>query len=113
MSINSILVVDDDPETLKAMRQVLEPLGYAISIATDGHKAIQLLNQEAVDLVITDLLMPQGDGFELIAALRKNFPNTDIVAISGGGHVGADTYLMIARGFGVDVVLQKPVTRDK
>jgi DNA-binding response OmpR family regulator len=55
--------------------------------------------------------MPQGDGFELIAALRKDFPTTEIVAVSGGGHVSAENYLMIARGFGVDVVLRKPITR--
>jgi CheY-like chemotaxis protein len=112
MTVHSILVVDDDPGTRKVMQQVLEPLGYAVTVAGNGTEALRSFQQQPVDLVITDLIMPEADGFELIAHLRKNFRNLEIIAISGGGHLGADTYLTIARGLGVDVVLQKPITRD-
>ena len=112
MTVQSILVVDDDTGSLKVMRQVLEPLGYAVSVASSGKQALRSLRQERVDLVITDLLMPDGDGFELIASLRKDFAGLHILAISGGGQVGADTYLTIARGLGVDMVLQKPIARE-
>ncbi len=112
MTVNSILIVDDDASTLRVMRQVLEPLGYAVGVASSGKEALRSLRQERVDLVITDLLMPEGDGFELIASLRKDFAGLHILAISGGGQVGADTYLTIARGLGVDMVLQKPIARD-
>ena len=112
MIVHSILVVDDDAGTLKVMRQVLEPLGYVVTVAGSGRQALRLLRQERVDLVVTDLLMPDGDGFELIASLSKDFADLHILAISGGGQVGADTYLTIARGLGVDVVLQKPIVRE-
>lgn len=112
MAVQSILVVEDDPGTQKVMQQVLETLGYAVTVAGNGREALASLRHSPVELVITDLIMPESDGFELIADLRRNFPHLEIVAISGGGHLGADTYLTIARGLGVDVVLQKPITRD-
>jgi CheY-like chemotaxis protein len=113
MKIRSILVVDDDRTTLSAMNQMLRPLGYVVTFAVDGRDAIDSLNRESVDLVITDILMSDMDGFELIAALRKNFPDIPVVAISGGANLGADTYLMIAKGLGSAGVLRKPVTREE
>ena len=113
MTIASILVVDDDRTTLRTMQQALEPLGYAVSLATGGREALRSLRHDSVDLVITDILMLDMDGFELIAALRKDFPGIPIVAISGGGSLGPDTYLTIAKAFGADGVLQKPISRDE
>jgi CheY-like chemotaxis protein len=111
MTIESILVVDDDRTTLSAMQQALEPLGYAVSLATGGREALRSLHHDSVDLVITDILMLDMDGFELIAAVRRDFPAIPIVAISGGGSLGPDTYLTIAKAFGADGVLQKPISR--
>ncbi len=113
VSIRSILVVDDDLDTLKAMRRVLEPLGYLVSSATDGHEAIRMLTSDPSDLVITDMLMPHGDGFELIIALHREFPTLPVVAMSGGGHLGPEAYLGMARGFRIDGILRKPVTREE
>jgi CheY-like chemotaxis protein len=59
------------------------------------------------------MLMPHGDGFELITALHRDFPDLPVIAMSGGGHLAADTYLLMARGFRVNGVLRKPVTRDE
>jgi CheY-like chemotaxis protein len=116
MAIHSIIVVDDDLDTLNAMQQVLEPVGYAVMAATSGREALGLLNRKPADLLITDILMPDMDGFELIAAMRRTFPRMRIIAISGGrdlNPVSRETYLVIARGFGVDAVLQKPINRDE
>ena len=112
MAIHSILIVEDDSDTLDAMRRILEPRGYSVSIATGGKEAIQSLNRRAFDLVITDILMPDVDGFQLIVLLRQNFPKTRCIAITGGGRINSDTYLLIARGFGADLVLPKPITND-
>ena len=113
MPIRSILVVDDDLDTLTAMRRVLAHLGYVVAISTDGHDAIRKLTRDPADLLITDMLMPHGDGFELIIALHRNFPTLPVVAMSGGGHLGPEVYLGMARGFRIDGVLRKPVTRDE
>ena len=92
-------------------------MGYAVAVASNGQEARQILNHEVVDLVITDILMPVGDGFELIESLRKNFPRTRIIAISAGAGsaagLTADTFLLIARGMRVDGILRKPITRDE
>jgi two-component system cell cycle response regulator CpdR len=113
MIVRSILVVDDDQHTLEAMRRVLDPSGYAVSFAFGGLDAINLLRRGTIDLVITDILMPDGDGLDLISTLRRNFANVRIVAMSAGGRINANDYLLIARGFGVDAVLRKPFTRDE
>jgi CheY-like chemotaxis protein len=118
MIVRSILVVDDDEDTLEAMRRILKPFGYAVSFSFGGQDAIQLLSRETVDLVITDLLMPDGDGLELVDALRKNFANIRVVAMSGGGRVGggrvsADDCLSMAQRFGANGILLKPFTRDE
>jgi CheY-like chemotaxis protein len=113
VAIHSILVVDDNQDTLQVMRQVLESQGYAVSVADDGKKAIRVLLRDSADLVITDMLMPHGDGFELITALHRDFPALPVIAMSGGGHLAAETYLGLARGFRVNGILRKPVTRDE
>jgi CheY-like chemotaxis protein len=112
MSIHSIVIVDDDSDTLKSMQAILEPLGYAVSVAGSGREAIRLLRSESFDLVITDIVMPDVDGYELISTLRQRFPKIRSIAITGGETSWSNTYLLIARGFGADVILQKPITRD-
>jgi CheY-like chemotaxis protein len=110
MPIHSILLVDDEPSVLDTVRLMLERTGFAVSTANSGMEAIRMLRRETVDLVITDLLMPEMDGIELINFLHKNFPGLRVVAMSGGRQLSADTYLMIARGFHVDFLLRKPFT---
>ena len=95
------------------MRELLVPSGYTVSTADNGREAIRLLKIEAPDLVITDIVMPDGDGVDVIMALRKKIPSIPVIAISGGGFVDADTYLLIARGYGVQAILKKPITRDE
>ena len=113
MPIRSILVVDDNLDTLTVMREVLESQGYVVAVADDGKKAIRLLIRDSADLVITDMLMPHGDGFQLITALHRDFPEIPVIAMSGGGHLTADAYLSMARKFRVNGILRKPVTRDE
>jgi CheY-like chemotaxis protein len=113
MIIRSILVVDDDQYTLEAMRRILKSFGYAVSFSFGGIDAMNFLSRETVDLVITDILMPDGDGLELVNTLRKNFPSIRIVAMTGGGKVSANDYLLMARGFGASGVLRKPFNRDE
>jgi CheY-like chemotaxis protein len=110
MAIHSILLVDDDPSVLETVQLMLERSGYAVSAASGGREALRKLKHETVDLVITDLLMPDMDGIELINVLHKGYAGLPVVAMSGGRQLSADTYLMIARGFHVDFLLRKPFT---
>ena len=93
--------------------RLLEPAGYSVSSAGGAREAIEVLSRHPFDLVLTDLIMPEGDGFELISAMQKDQTPARVIAMSGGGRVGADTYLSMARGFRVDGLLRKPFTRDQ
>lgn len=80
-----ILVVEDDPYLRASLRFPLELNGYEVAVAANGKKALAHLRSSGADIVITDLFMPEMDGFELIAAIKESFPKIKIVAISGGG----------------------------
>ena len=112
MSACAILVVDDEEELRDLIRHVLERAGYTVGGARNGIEASQLLAQQAFTVVVTDMLMPDQDGLELIAELKSKYPTVKIVAMSGGGQIGSDQYLSMAKGFGADVLLRKPFTHQ-
>ncbi|MCP4220030.1 MAG: response regulator, partial [bacterium] len=89
-------------------RQVLERSGFEVIDAADGKIGLNIQRTQPVDLVITDLIMPEKEGIETIRELRKDFPHLRIIAISGGGRVGPDGYLTVAKAFGADRALCKP-----
>ena len=108
-----IVVIDDEPELVLLFTTVLTDAGHDARGAHDGREGLRLLEQEAADLVITDLLMPGHDGLEVIAAVRQRWPLTRIVAMSGGGRGSPEMYLRMAREFGVQASLTKPVGLDE
>lgn len=105
----SILVADDEEGIRKLIVHWLEGQGHTVAAVGCAQEAIQRLGEQQFDLVITDVVMPDGDGFELIASFRKQQPAARIVAISGGGRFlqGADC-LRIARGLGAHAAVMKP-----
>ncbi len=108
-----IVVIDDEVELVRLFTTVLSEEGHEVRGAHDGRAGVQLLEQEAADLVITDLLMPGNDGLEVITAVRQRWPQTRIIAMSGGGRGSPDMYLRMAREFGVQASLTKPVGLDE
>ncbi len=103
-----ILVIDDDMQMREMLRQVLERAGYEVEDAADGKIGLHIQRQEPVDLVITDLIMPEKEGIETIRELRRDFPQLKIVAISGGGRISANGYLNVAKTIGADRTFSKP-----
>lgn len=103
-----ILLVDDDDLSRGAVHKMLERAGYAVHSTSRGSEAIVRYKMEKTDLVITDLIMPDTDGLEIIQELRRMDPAVRILAISGGGRVDAGEYLSVARKFGALEVLSKP-----
>jgi CheY-like chemotaxis protein len=104
-----ILLAEDHPDTREALRMSLEAEGYAVRAAGDGDEALRLQASEPADVLVTDLFMPERDGFETLAEFRKSFPQTKIVVISGGAPRLRGSYLESARMVGADAALQKPV----
>jgi CheY-like chemotaxis protein len=82
--MRSVLIIEDNRELREAMRTVLELAGYAVYEARDGRAGLKEHRARAPDLVITDINMPDMDGFETIDAMKKEFPGVRIIATSGG-----------------------------
>ena len=106
-----ILVIDDEAAVRDMMRQTLERAGYEVVDARDGRQGLVQLRQQPVNLVITDILMPEQEGIETIRILRKEFPQIKILAISGGGKLGKLEVLPVAQAFGAHCTLAKPFER--
>ena len=112
-----VLVIDDNSDIREMIRTVLVHAGYEVTLAADGGKGLEAQRQEASDLAITDIFMPQQDGIETIGLLKKEFPHTPIIAMSGGAKfVTRQTsvdYLATAHKFGADRLLRKPFDIDE
>ena len=110
-SMAKILIIEDDVHVRAAIQHCLTRAGHTVSPAADGKEGMSTLRGSAMDLVVTDLFMPEQDGLETIAALRKQHPKLPVIAISGGSLVSA-TMLSVARELGAQEVLQKPFGTD-
>ena len=105
----SILVVDDENQIRKLIRETLEQAGYHVTEARDGKEALQQYRLAPADVVIMDILMPDQDGLETTATLRREFPNVKVIAITGGSDViGILNFLDVAKMLGAHRALQKP-----
>ncbi len=83
--MKKVLIVDDEPAVLFALSEALADRrrGTKVATATNGHEAVAILESEKVDLVVTDLRMPEMDGFELLAWLRRSFPHLPVIVMTG------------------------------
>ena len=107
----SILIVDDEPGIRELLSMILESAGHSVIVAEDGLEAPKVMASREINVVITDLLMPERDGLEFITEIRTKYPKVKIVAMSGGGHIARDSYLRIAKNFGAHHLLEKPFSQ--
>jgi CheY-like chemotaxis protein len=100
-----VLAVDDDEAVLALLLNVLQDAGYEVSTAQDGAEALRMAQSQPLDLILTDLVMPNRDGIEVIQTIRKQQPNLRIIAISGafGGNM-----LRVAELLGAHASVLKP-----
>ncbi|MBM9604203.1 GGDEF domain-containing response regulator [Desulfopila inferna] len=78
-----ILIVDDDDLVLKTLNVLISALGYQCLLAGDGLEAVEVLKEKRCDLILTDVLMPNMDGLELLAYVSENFPKIDVIVATG------------------------------
>jgi two-component system, chemotaxis family, chemotaxis protein CheY len=108
-TMSSVLVVDDEDQVRQLIRETLEQAGYQVTEARDGKDALQQYRLAPADLVIMDILMPDQDGLESIATLKREYPNVKIIAITGGSDmIGILNFLDVAKMLGAHRTLQKP-----
>jgi CheY-like chemotaxis protein len=103
-----VLLVDDDADFRSMLQSALQLAGYTVAVARNGREAVAVQRRSRSDVMITDLFMPESDGFEAIEAFRRDFPATRIIAVSGGASLVKTNYLDAAGLMGVDATLQKP-----
>jgi DNA-binding NtrC family response regulator len=107
-----ILVIDDEDQIRKLLRAALEIEGHVVLEARQGDEGLQVLRATPPDLVITDLMMPDMDGLEVIMALRREAPELKVIAMSGGGRHKLTEPLMIAEPLGAFAAVRKPFELD-
>src|SRR5262245_4945038 len=79
----SVLIVDDDPGLRETLTRMVASVGYDVECVSDAHSAIDLVAKHAPDIIITDIYMPAGDGFELLNWLRNHGLTIPVICMSG------------------------------
>lgn len=114
---NNILVVDDVKDVREELSNILQDEGYNVITASNGIEALQVLKAQQIDLLITDILMPEMDGIELVDKAKELYlPDLQYILISGGGRklAGDYDYLDVTKKLtGVSTLLKKPFKPDE
>lgn len=106
-----ILVIDDEPDMRLLLEQILKAAGHEVILTADGKEGVERYCASPADLVITDLYMPNQEGFETIRALHTRFPEAAIIAMSGKDT--AMTMLSLAQKAGAVGILHKPFLTEE
>ncbi len=104
-----VLIVDDDEQIRSFLATLLEVEGYTVAQAANGKQALEQCRGGDLDLVVTDLVMPEQEGLETIHTIRRHWPRLPVIAISGafGG-----AYLDLAKKLGAGAIIRKPFQPD-
>jgi len=108
-----ILLIEDDETVREAISTLLERAGYDVAEAENGVVAAGMLEQWQPALVITDIFMPDSDGIETLSLVRRRWPSTPVIAISGGSPMLRLDYLRVADDLGAAATVQKPFIADE
>lgn len=104
-----ILIVDDEPQLRMMLTHMLKQDNHEVLEADNGAQGIAMYRQHKPDMMIADLVMPEKNGIDMLLDLKKEFPQLNVLAISGGGGItGSFDYLPIAKLIGAKRILKKP-----
>ena len=103
-----VLLIDDNLVFLKAISDSLQIMDYDVTTLTDGKNVIKHLKIKHYDIIITDIIMPDKDGFETINDIRRYDDNIPIIAVTGDGSYEQNQNLMIAEKLGATDTIMKP-----
>ncbi|TNE74687.1 response regulator [bacterium] len=106
--MNNILIIDDD-ESVRDLLKIKFSNTYRIIEADNGISGLEQFKKHNPDLVITDIIMPEEEGFKTIIDIRKINAEVPIIAITGMVHIGGLNALEIAKEFGADAGFLKPI----
>jgi DNA-binding NtrC family response regulator len=109
-SVKRILVVDDEENTRIGLSKLLSQEGFQVESAANGNDALEMLGQHKINLVISDINMPDMNGLVFLRELSRKFPSTNVIMITAYG--GVESYLE-AMNLGAYEYLHKPVRLDE
>jgi CheY-like chemotaxis protein len=107
-----ILIIDDDGLFRSMLGATLLQFGHTVAEAGNGAEGLKLCQRTKPDLIITDLVMPEMDGFEVLMNFARHTPRAKILVMSGGVRGKTVDFLEIATRLGASGVLAKPFTTD-
>jgi len=117
----TILVVDDEEMLRKILSKILTKEGYNVHLASTGHEALEILRREKIDLLITDVKMPEMDGFDLLKTVKIDYPQIGIIVMTAFGDaytvrdallLGADEYITKPfKSFEIVMVIERAAWR--
>jgi len=108
-----ILIVDDEPGLADALRRALERSGHEVRVAATGLEGARRYREQAADLAVIDIHMPEMDGLELLVQFRALAPAMPVIVMSGGVQTGGLDLLGDARLLGAFATLAKPFSIDE
>lgn len=106
-----ILLIDDDEDVRRTIKAMLESGRHKVVVAEDGTEGVRIFDMQPIDLVVTDIVMPHGDGLEVITRMKRRQSDLPIIGMSGVS--AKEAVLEMAVMSGADVVLEKPLPRDE
>ena len=108
-----ILVIDDEQNLREVLQKILTAEGHTVNTAENGKIGLELFKQDVYDLIITDIIMPEQDGYEVISAIRKKSPDPKIIAVTGGSRrMDVNDLMPTARCLGAEKVIAKPINYE-
>ncbi len=106
--MSTVLLIEDNPQMRRMVARALTMAKHHVIEATNGREGLEQFRAHRPEIVITDIVMPEIEGIELIRDIRREAPTVRIIAMSGGGITGNMQFLDFARALGADAVLAKP-----
>ena len=111
--MSKVLVLDDNEILVTVVTEALQEAGYDVMGTKDSKNLEKILQNQSFDLLITDIIMPDKEGIEIIIHVRENYSNMKVLAISGKDMGGSFNILELASGIGADATLKKPFTNSE
>jgi CheY-like chemotaxis protein len=112
--MSRILIVDDHEPVCISLQAMIKGMGHETVYATTGKQALLMHRQDPVDVLVTDIFMPDMDGYELIQKFHRDYPEVKVIAMSGGiPRAPGGPYLEVAGKFGAQWLLHKPFSATR
>ena len=111
--MKKIVIIEDDQIIRESLKEILEMNSFQVFAIDSGIDLMKKITEFRPDVLITDIIMPDKDGIEIIIEAKKTLTDIKLIAISGGGRIDSESYLNTAKYLGADATLKKPFTHEQ